>query len=522
MKRFLYVLADKKLSFARVALFGLSLNAIFAVIDPLVMKLLIDEGLIKRNFQLFALSAALIVLLGVGMRGVFLLYELVSQKLKNALTESLTLRMVRSYFRIPYLEITKSDSGYFISRLYDEPAKVAQGAVATGIGLLVSAATFAAALSVSLYLTWKLTLILAVAVPALYTLSNRFRPKIQATSKRENEEEARLRELLGKSADSYKTVKVFDLFPSVSGLLHRQLRSYLDAFYARFKTAQNYQTLSSLWLSFAEALVIVAAGWEVVAGRLTIGGLFAFMTAFWKVVGLASAMVGQFTELSRLNACTDRLIEFEGLARTEERHISKDIELDNVGFGYAGRNLFEGLNLKIDSGERVLIAGPNGSGKTTLGHLISGFLEPSQGVIRSPRLERISAMLSPFYFAPGTLKDNVHYAELRPEKLSLFWNLVRAFRLERKVEADLSSELSEGEKKKCQIIMTLLKDADIYLFDEPLANIDVDSRNAVIEAQLQYTQGKTLISIMHGDANYHRFFDRLIPLDQKALETVSA
>jgi ABC-type multidrug transport system ATPase subunit len=99
---------------------------------------------------------------------------------------------------------------------------------------------------------------------------------------------------------------------------------------------------------------------------------------------------------------------------------------------------------------------------------------------------------------------------------------VRAFGVEGKVEADLSSELSEGEKKKCQVIMTLLKDADIYLFDEPLANIDVASRDAVIQAQFQYTQGKTLISIMHGDTNYHRFFDRLIALDQKVVEAVSA
>src|SRR5262245_41963673 len=152
MKKFLYGLSDKKLSFARVAFFGLSLNAIFAVVDPLLMKMLIDEGLTKKNFQFFAVAAALVVLLGVGMRGLFLLYELVSKKLKNTLTESLTLRMFSSYFRIPYAEITKSDSGYFISRLYDEPAKVAEGVVATGVGLLVSAVTFAAALSVSIYL----------------------------------------------------------------------------------------------------------------------------------------------------------------------------------------------------------------------------------------------------------------------------------------------------------------------------------------------------------------------------------
>jgi ABC-type multidrug transport system ATPase subunit len=233
-------------------------------------------------------------------------------------------------------------------------------------------------------------------------------------------------------------------------------------------------------------------------------------------------MVSQFTELSRLNACIDRLMDFDGSARAQERRASKEIELDNVGFRYGEKNLFDGLNLRIRAGERVLLAGPNGSGKTTLAHLMSGFLEPSEGVVRSPGLGRISAMLTPFYFAPGTLKDNVNYAHLPAAKLSLFWNLVRAFGLEGKVDADLAAELSEGEKKKCQIIMTLLKDAEIYLFDEPLANIDVAGRDAVIQAQLKYTQGKTLISIMHGDTKYHRFFDRCITLDQERVEAVSA
>jgi len=85
--------------------------------------------------------------------------------------------------------------------------------------------------------------------------------------------------------------------------------------------------------------------------------------------------------------------------------------------------------------------------------------------------------------------------------------------LESRVECDASSELSEGEKKKCQIVMTLLKDADIYVFDEPLANIDVESRDVVMRAKFEHTQGKTMISIMHGDEKYRDLFDRVIALN---------
>jgi ABC-type multidrug transport system fused ATPase/permease subunit len=520
MKRFFDALSPHKLHFARVLLLGLTLNAIFAFTDPLVMKWLIDEGLIKRNLKLFGLFAVLVVLFGAATRGALFFYELQAQKLKNRLSESLTLRMLKSYFELPYSEIVKSETGYFVSRLYDEPAGVAHGIGTIFIGLCVSVITLGVGFAVSIYLAWKITLLLSLMVPALFYLSNLFSPKIQAASENENEEQARVREVLGRSVDSYKTVRVFGLYPSVQRRVLRHLQTYLGVSYGRIKTSGTYQTLGAICLSLSEAIVLVAAGYEVVAGTLTIGGLFAFMTSFWKVIGAAKEIMTQVPELSRLNACIGRLTEFERQARPVEQNNSESIELENVNFRYNGKNVLESLSLRIGTPERVLIVGPNGSGKTTLGHLMAGFLHPSEGAVRVPRLERISAMLAPFYFAPGTLKDNVNYDELTPQKRNLFWELVRGLGLESKVEADASSELSEGEKKKCQIVMTLLKDAEIYVFDEPLANIDVETRDAIVRTQLEHTRGKTLISIMHGDEKYHGLFERVVALKQATADSV--
>jgi ABC-type bacteriocin/lantibiotic exporter with double-glycine peptidase domain len=519
MKRFLDTLSHYKVRFAWVLLLGLSLNVVFALADPLIMKLLIDEGLIKRNLKLFGLFAALVVVFGAAARGAFFFYELQAQKLKNRLSESLSLRMLKSYFELPYAEIVKSDTGYFVSRLYDEPASVAQGIGATLIGLCLSVVTLAAGFAVSLYLAWKITLLLSLIVPVLFHLSNRFSPKIQAASENENEEQARLREVLGRSVDSYKTVRVFGLYPSVQQRILRHLQTYLDVFYERIRTSGTYQTLGAICLSFAEAVVLVAAGYEVVAGSLTIGGLFAYMSSFWKVIGSAKEIITQVPELSRLNSCIGRLREFERQARPVKRGDSGSIELENVNFRYNGKNVLDSLNLSIGTPERVLIVGPNGSGKTTLGHLMVGFLDPSEGAIRVPRLEQISAMLAPFHFVPGNLKDNVNYDELTEEKRTFFWDLVRGLGLESRIDADASSELSEGEKKKCQILMTLLKDAEIYVFDEPLANIDAESRDAIVRTQLEHTRGKTLISIMHGDEKYYGLFDRVVALKQGSTES---
>src|SRR5262245_19051179 len=198
----------------------------------------------------------------------------------------------------------------------------------------------------------------------------------------------------------------------------------------------------------------MAAGYEVVTGRLTIGGLFAFMNAFWKVIHAATGIISQVPELSRLAGCIDRLTEFENAAPAAARPLAPDVQLESVDFRYDGnRSILGGLNLRIACGERVLISGPNGSGKTTLGHVIAGFLEPSAGMIRTPTLERISAMLAPFHFAPGSLRENVGYDRLSREQVDVFDRLVRHLGLESRVDADAASELSEGEKRKCQVVM---------------------------------------------------------------------
>jgi ABC-type multidrug transport system ATPase subunit len=76
-------------------------------------------------------------------------------------------------------------------------------------------------------------------------------------------------------------------------------------------------------------------------------------------------------------------------------------------------------------------------------------------------------------------------------------------------EAD---ELSAGQQQKLALIVALSKKADLYLLDEPLANLDMESRDIAMHLILERTKGKTLILIMHGSEEYQPLFDRVIRL----------
>lgn len=513
LNRLRWVLSGYWARFVALAGAGIILNVALATVDPLITKTLVDEGLMKADFRVFTGLALIVLAFGVFVRVGMWVYELLAQRLRNDITESLSVRMLRHFYGIEFAETLTSESGYFLSFIYDEPAKIAQGVVATWIGLSVQCFTFCAAMAVSLHLAWQLTVALSVVVPLLYYLAGRFRPHISRASKAEHEHEARLRDTVASAVAAYTTVRVFGLHDAAASTIRRRLRSFLSVLYARVRTSKSYQMMSSICLSMAEAIVLLAAGYGVVTSHLTIGGLFGFMSAFWKLIGAANAIIGQVPELSKLDAYAQRLQDFAARARLAELPDYEHITVDGATAGYQGREVLKDFNLRIGPNEKVLIVGPNGSGKSTLAYLVTGMLAPMRGAVQSPRLRRISALLTPFHFLPGTLKDNVDYEHLNEDTRRLFWALVDDFGLRDKVDDEPNLAYSEGQKKKAQVVMTLLKDADIYIFDEPLANVDSASKGKIVTRQVERAAGRTLIAIVHGDEELYGRFERVVRLE---------
>mgnify|MGYP005836343133 CR=1 FL=1 len=120
----------------------------------------------------------------------------------------------------------------------------------------------------------------------------------------------------------------------------------------------------------------------------------------------------------------------------------------------------------------------------------------------------------PLEFIPGNLKDNVNFENLSENKRKKFMELLEKFNLKEKINME-PYELSEGEKRKFAIIRTILKDAEIYIFDEPLAGIDVESKDEVMRTIFEETKDKTVIIVMHGDDKYNALFDEIINIKKE-------
>jgi ABC-type multidrug transport system fused ATPase/permease subunit len=374
--------------------------------------------------------------------------------------------------------------------------------------------TMVVALIVAVGMSFRATLMVLVAVPIVYVLSQRYGRRIKHESKKEQEEEAKVRGILDRAVGSYKTARIFGLQSTATAKVGEQLAKFVSAFRARFSTSARYEMLSGIFMSYVENIAILSAGYEILAGRLTFGGFMGFMSAFWGVMNAVRGVFGLIPELSRASGMVERLREFEQseVSLSRIRHAGV-VELDGVSFDYDGCRVFSDFHLASRKGERVLIVGPNGSGKSTLAHLAIGLLEPTAGVTTTFPLDRVSAVILPYDFVPGTVRENLGFvAAPQAQRLA---GLAEELGVDGFLDKD-PSELSAGQRKRLEILMVLMKPADLFILDEPLSGIDVGSKGRIMEAIFEATQGGTLWVILHGDSEFHGRFDRVLDLTDRA------
>ena len=183
-------------------------------------------------------------------------------------------------------------------------------------------------------------------------------------------------------------------------------------------------------------------------------------------------------------------------------------ELSDVSLSYDGNIVFSNLSLKISRGERLCLSGKNGCGKSSLIKLLLGELEPDSGLIRRAPNMKISLVTQDTEGMRGSVYD---FAEEGGIDLTQFLTILRKLDFPREqFEKDLS-QLSSGQRKKAMIARSLCEHAHIYIWDEPLNYIDVQSRMQIEELLLNYQP--TMLFVEHDEVFREKIATRVIDMD---------
>lgn len=277
------------------------------------------------------------------------------------------------------------------------------------------------------------------------------------------------------------------------------------------------QLLTTLISYLSYFIVLVCAAWLVVRKEFTAGDFFIAIGMIDQLSYPLISLAGVARELIAVRPVCEELEQFlavpgEERTRTKLRSVARDIRFCNVTFAYEDQmSVLRDFNLNIRKGKRYLFKGQSGSGKTTAVNLLLRYYDVKNGSIRvddvpieayGSTYESMTVVRQEAVLFHDTLRNNLTmYEDIPDEKLigaleSLgLTKYANTGALDR-IIAENGGNLSGGEKKRICLARALLRDTDVLIFDEPLANLD--SGNAKrIEDLLLRIEEKTILIVSH-------------------------
>lgn len=198
-----------------------------------------------------------------------------------------------------------------------------------------------------------------------------------------------------------------------------------------------------------------------------------------------------------------------------------DIILKDVDFSYEeGRKILQGINIALVPGSFVSLVGESGCGKSTIVGLLSARNKGYNGKITMAAIDlaeiseaslmsHVAVVRNNSYLFKGTVKENLHMAKPDAtdkemyevlDKVNLTGFLNAQEGLDTKLQ-ERASNLSGGQCQRLAIARALLKDAQVYIFDEATSNIDIESEELIMKVIHELARTKTVLLISHRLAN---------------------
>jgi ATP-binding cassette, subfamily B, bacterial len=534
-------------------LFVTTSDAIITVVIPLMLRLVINDGILPRRIDIvIGLSLALA---GLAILDAFagFVQAWYSARISQQLIFELRTTVFRSVQRQPLAFFTRSQTGSLVSRLNTDIVS-AQQAVTTLLSQSISTVlTLVLVFGAMFYLSWQISVIALVILPCFAFVGRLIGGKIQRLSREQMQLSATLASLMNErfNVAGAMLVKLYgrpeeeaDRMDSAAGRL-RDIAA-LTTVYGR-----AFSVFVVLLTSLITALVYGLGGALTISGAFQIGTLVALVSLLNRLFGPVNQM--STIQVSILTALVsfDRVFEVMDLQPlVVERSMAlalpgggeekaPSIEFDKVSFRYPTASevslaslesiavpfpersddswVLHDVSFCAPPGQMTALVGPSGAGKTSITHLVPRLYDAGSGVVRIGGHDVRELTLRSLHDTVGvvpqeahlfhdTIRANLLYA--RPDagesevieacEAARIWDVVSSLPdgLDT-VVGDRGYRLSGGEKQRIALARLLLKAPPIVVLDEATAHLDSESEAAIQRALKAALTGRTSLVIAH-------------------------
>jgi subfamily B ATP-binding cassette protein MsbA len=510
-----------------IGVLGMVLTAATEPALPWLFKVLLDDGFGKDapSWLTWGLPLAL-----VGMfvaRGVFtFVMNYAMSWVGQRVLADLRRQMFDRLIELPASYFARESAGQVISRMVADVNNVTVTLGAVVVVLVRDSVVIVALLAWLFYLNWKLTLVAAGLIPAVWLMVRAFSKRMRRLSTEQMRYTGEITGVIEEAIRCNPVIKVYGgqgWERSRFAAANDKLRNF-----ARRMTVASATIipLTQLAAAVAVAVVVAIALVQSRTDQTTVGGFMSFITAMLMLLAPMKHLANVNTDLQRALAAADLVFRFIDEPVEDDRgtrrlgSVRGEIVFERVGFVYPGteRPALIDIDLRIAPGETVALVGPSGGGKTTLANLIPRFHHATTGrvLLDGVPLEELALdglrgqvawVSQQVMLFNDTIAANVAYGTQRDAPRERVEAAVRAAYLHDFVATlpegldtvigDNGIRLSGGQRQRVSIARAILKDAPVLILDEATSALDNESERWVQAALESLMRGRTTLVIAH-------------------------
>ena len=519
------------------AIFLKILSVIMSVVEPFVLGLAITELTNNLLDMAKGVAGAQINVSYVGwvmvlyfVRAIF--YEIGSYYSNYFMTNAVqaTIRDLRDELshkinRIPVSYFDKHQFGDLLGRFTSDVEAVSNALQQSFLQVINAVFTLILVIVMVLVLNLQLGVIVVISIPITYLSARFIVKKSQPYFKQQADALGAMNGFVQENLTGFNILKLYVREES-SQEDFRQITQNLQkvGFKASFISGLMMPVLNVI-SDLTYLLLALLGGLQVIAGRLTVGNMQAFVQYVWQInqpiqnlTQLAGQLQSAKSSLDRIFQVLDEADEVNDRTEKLDQDLTGQVSFKDVDFQYvADKPLIRNFNLEVKPGEMVAIVGPTGAGKTTLINLLMRFYDVTRGAItvdghdirhlsRQDYRKQFGMVLQDAWLYEGTIKENLRFGNLQATdeeiveaaKAANVDHFIRTlpggYNMEMNQE---SSNISLGQKQLLTIARALLANPKILILDEATSSVDTRLELLIQKAMKTLMQGRTSFVIAH-------------------------
>jgi ATP-binding cassette subfamily B protein len=493
---------------------------------PLAVKAAIDGGIDGRDMRALQTAVAAVLGLSVGKILFGFVYVYLFHFYEAAMARDLRDDLFRRLQSLGYRTLDRVDTGQLIARSTSD-VDALQQFMGHGInGIVTSLGTYVVVVLMAWHLSWQLTLLSMLTIPALLWCSVSYGRTVRPLFASVQQAYGRLTGTLEEFLSGVRVVKAF--------AREREERRQFDKTATELLDRQNQLSrvqavrvpMMVCIASLGSVIVVWWGGHLAISGTLTVGTIIAFNYYLARLIGPTRRLGFIVGQVSRALASAQRIFEIlDTQPDIRDRpgaqsldHPKGDVRFEDVAFGYEpGKPVLEGISLHARPGQVIGIVGETGSGKSSLVNLIPRFYDVTQGrvlvdghdvrdlTVESLR-EAITIAPQDVFLFNESLRDNIAYA--RPDaEMEAVRKAAEHAQAHRFVDTlpegygstvgDRASRLSGGQRQRTSLARALLPEPVILILDDTTSAVDTETERQIEASLRRVMAGRTTFIVSH-------------------------